>query len=167
LAAPRLDLSSERFQRFLPALLRRQFERGIASIVRQRQHFGKERRLFAWCKLLRQEGIEFVEFCDRRIVVRKSGSAFQLPGDHRIQRAIGALRGAKIAQSRVRFTREAFQECRRKPRFADAGLAGDQHYLAFASLCLRPAPKKKFEFLFASDKFSQRASVQSLEAAWH
>ena len=43
----RLDLRSERFQRSLPALLRGQFERGIASVVRQRQHLGKE------CRVLR------------------------------------------------------------------------------------------------------------------
>src|SRR5215472_10020028 len=136
LAAQRLDLSSKSLQRFLATLLRRQLAPGIASIVRQRQYFGKERRLFAWCKLLRQEGIEFVEFCKRRIVVGKSGGAFQLPDDHRIERAIGMLRGAKIAHPRVWFTREAFHECRRKPRFADAGLAGDQYNLAFAVLYL-------------------------------
>ena len=41
----RLQLRGKRFQRFLPPLLRGQFERGIASIVRQRQHFGKQRRV--------------------------------------------------------------------------------------------------------------------------
>ena len=48
-------LVSERFQRFLPAPLRGQFERWIASIVRQRQHLGKE------CGVLRE-----VEVCASR-----------------------------------------------------------------------------------------------------
>ena len=47
-ACKRLDLRRERFQRFLPTLLRCQFERGITSIIRQRQHFGKERGVLMW-----------------------------------------------------------------------------------------------------------------------
>ena len=43
----RLHLRNERFQRSLPALLRGQIERGIASVVRQRQHLGKQ------CRVLR------------------------------------------------------------------------------------------------------------------
>ena len=39
----RFHLGSERFQRSLSPLLWGQIERGIASVVRQRQHFGKER----------------------------------------------------------------------------------------------------------------------------
>jgi hypothetical protein len=39
-------------------------------------------------------------------------------------------------QPRVRFTRQAFQKRRREPRLADTWLAGEQHNLAFARLCL-------------------------------
>ena len=39
------ELCRQGFQRSLSALLRGQVERGIASIVRQRQHLGKERRV--------------------------------------------------------------------------------------------------------------------------
>ena len=46
------------------------------------------------------------------------------------------------------------------------GLAGEQHYLAFAGLCLRPAPQQQFEFFFPPDKLRQAARVQSLEAAF-
>ena len=63
------------------------------------------------------------------------------------------------------FACEAFQQRRRKPRFADTGLAGEQHHLAFAALCPRPAPQQQFEFFFAPDKLRQAARVQSLEAA--
>ena len=62
---------------------------------------------------------------------------------------------------------EAFQQRGREPRFADAGLAGEQHHLAFAGLCLRPAPQQQFEFFFAPDQLSQAAYVQRLEAAFH
>ena len=44
------------------------------------------------------------------------------------------LRGAEIAQARVRLGSEAFKQRGRKPRFADTGLAGEQHHLAFVDL---------------------------------
>ena len=70
-ARQRLQLRRERFQRFLSPLLRGQFERRITSVVRQRQHFGKERRILAWRKALRQQGIELVELRLRSVVVCK------------------------------------------------------------------------------------------------
>ena len=45
------------------------------------------------------------------------------------------LRRAEIAQARVGLAREAFQQRSSKPRFADARLAGEEHYLAFTGLC--------------------------------
>ena len=47
LARQDLHLRRERFKRSLSALLRGEVERGIATIVRQRQHFGKERRVLS------------------------------------------------------------------------------------------------------------------------
>ena len=98
--------------------------------------------------------------------MRKSGGAFHL-ADDRIKRAVGVLRRAEIAQARVRLAGEAFQQRRREPRFADAGLAGEQHHLTFAGLCLRPAPQQQFEFFFPPDERGQAARVQRLEAAFH
>ena len=43
----RLDLRTKRFQRFLTTELRLNFNRRVASIVGQRQHFGKQRRILA------------------------------------------------------------------------------------------------------------------------
>ena len=60
-----------------------------------------------------------------------------------------------------------FQQCRRKPRFADPGLAGEQHHLTFAGLCSRPAAQKQFEFFFPPDERGQAARVQRLEAAFN
>ena len=100
-----------------------------------------------------------------RVVVRKPSGALHLTDD-RIKRAVGVLRRAEIAQARVRLGSEAFQQRSRQSRFADAGLAGEQHDLAFAGLCLRPAPQQQFEFFFPPDKLGQPARVQSLEAAF-
>jgi hypothetical protein len=58
-----------------------------------------------------------------------------------------------------------FQQRRSQSRLADTGFSREQHHLAFAGLCLRPAPQQEFEFFFAPDEFSQSASVQSIEPA--
>jgi hypothetical protein len=83
-----------------------------------------------------------------------------------MERAVRVLRRTKIAQARVRFGSEAFQQCRRKPRFANACFTGKEHYLAFAGLCFRPAAQQQFEFFFPSYKLREAARVKSLEAAF-
>jgi hypothetical protein len=47
-----------------------------------------------------------------------------------------------MAQTRVRLDGEAFQQRGGKPRFANAGLTGEQHHLSFAAFCPRPAPQQ-------------------------
>ena len=102
----------------------------------------------------------------RFVVVRQSGGAFRL-ADDRIKRAVGVARRAKIAQARMRLAREPFQKRGREARFADAGLAGKKHHLAFAVLSLGPAPQQQFEFFFPPDEFGQASGVQRLEATFH
>jgi hypothetical protein len=63
----------------------------------------------------------------------------------------------------MRFAGWAFQKRGRDPRLPDTCLAGEQHHLAFTPLCPRPAPKKQFEFFFASDQRGQTRRVQCLE----
>ena len=41
----RLDVRTKRFQRLLTTELRLDLNRGVASVVGQRQHFGKQRRI--------------------------------------------------------------------------------------------------------------------------
>src|SRR5262249_29232388 len=110
------------FQRSLPALLRVEIERGIASVVWQRQQLGKQCGIADRSRRLRQQSVELVEFCLRRIVVLQSGGTVHL-ADDRIKGAVGVLRGAEIPQAGVRFGGEAFPKRDREPRFADAGLA--------------------------------------------
>ena len=98
--------------------------------------------------------------------MRQSGGTLHLVDD-RIKRAVGVLRRAEIAQTCVRLVGEAFQQCGREPRFADPGLAGQEHHLAFAGLCPGPAPQQQFEFFFAPDEGGQAAAMQRLEPALH
>ena len=165
LAAQRLHLRSKRFHRLLPPLLRGHFERRIASIIRKRQHFGKECRVLAWRKTLRQQGIEFVELRLRRVVVRESGGALHLADDW-IERAVGVLRGAEVAQPRVWLRSETFQQRRRQSRLAYARLTGEQDHLAFTGLRFRPAAQQQFEFFVSPNKSGEAARVQRLEAAF-
>ena len=111
LACQSRKLRRQRLQRSLPALLRGQFERGIASIIRQRQHLGKERGILRRGRGLRQQRIELVELRLRCVVVRQSGGTFHL-ADDRIKRAVGVLRRAEIAQARVRFGRRGVPAAR-------------------------------------------------------
>jgi len=66
----------------------------------------------------------------------------------------------------VRFAGEAFQQCSRKARLANARFAGQEHHLAFAGLCLRPASQQQLKFFFPTDKLGQSGRVHSLEAAF-
>jgi hypothetical protein len=66
----------------------------------------------------------------------------------------------------MRFDSEALKQCRREPRFADAGLTGQEHDLAFACPRLRPAPQQKIKFLFPTNKLGQSARMQCFEAAF-
>jgi hypothetical protein len=48
----------------------------------------------------------------------------------------------------------------RDPGRGPAGLTGDQDHLAFARLCLGPAPKQQFEFLLPpNERFGLCASI--------
>jgi hypothetical protein len=64
-----LYLRNKRLQRFLPALLRRQFEGGIPAIVWQRKHLGNERGVLDRGRSLREQSIELVEFLRGLVVV--------------------------------------------------------------------------------------------------
>jgi len=44
-----LQLCREGFHRLLSLLLRLQFDGWIAAIIAQRQHFGQQGRVLAWC----------------------------------------------------------------------------------------------------------------------
>jgi hypothetical protein len=149
----------------LPTLLRSQLERGIASIVGQRQHLGEERSVLNRGRSLRQHCIELVEPRLRGVVVHQTGGAFHL-ADDRIKRAVRVLRRAEIAEARVRLGGEVFQQRSCEPRFPDAGLAGEQHDLAFTRLCSLPAPKQQFEFFIPPDENGQTGRVQRLETAF-
>src|ERR1700730_6524586 len=71
LACQSRDLRRQRFQRFLPPLLRGQPERGIASVIRERRHLGQECCILNRGRGLCENRIELVEFRLRFVIVRR------------------------------------------------------------------------------------------------
>ena len=129
------ELRRQRFQRSLPALLRGQVERGIPSIVWERQHLGEECGILRRGRGLCENRIKLVELRLRFVVVRQSGGALHL-ADDRIKCTVRVLRRAEITQARMRFDGQAFQQRGRESRLANACLAGEQHHLAFTDSLL-------------------------------
>ena len=74
-----------------------------------------------------------------RILAAKPSRTFEL-GDARIKRAILVVRRAEIAQASKLLAAQPLQDGLRDARFANAGLARDQHHAAVATLCLLPPP---------------------------
>jgi hypothetical protein len=89
----RFHRGNKGLQRSLPALLGGQIERGIAAIVRQRQHLGKECRILRIGRGLRQRRVELRL---RGVVVHKPGGTLHL-GDDRIKCAVGVLGRTEVA----------------------------------------------------------------------
>src|SRR5215831_6902298 len=96
--------------------------------------------------------------------MREPSSTLHL-ANNRVQRAVGVLRRAEVAQSRVRLVSEALHQRSRQPRLADARLTGEQHHLSLAALRFRPPPQQQFEFFFPADKLGQPARMQGLKTA--
>ncbi|HXE26605.1 MAG TPA: hypothetical protein VN637_17115 [Roseiarcus sp.] len=108
-------------------------------------------------------GIELVEFCARRIVAREARCAFKLTDD-RMKRAVGLLRGAEIAQSRMPLALEKFDDRRSEAGFSNAGLAAEQHSLVALGR-LQPVTPQQVALFLAAGEGGHPARVQRLEAA--
>jgi hypothetical protein len=77
------------------------------------------------------------------------------------------LRGAEIAQTRVRFGGETLEKRGREPRFPDACLAREQHDLAFTRFRPFPAAMKSLALFFPPDEGGQAGRVHCVKAALH
>ena len=114
---------------------------------------------------LRQHRIQFVELPLRSVVVGEPSGALHL-ADDRVKRAVGVLRRAEVSKRvwgspATRSSKAAVSRDLPMPASPES-----KHHLAFAGLCLRPAPQQHFEFFFSPDKLSQAGRVHSLEAAF-
>ena len=65
----------------------------------------------------------------------------------------------------MRLSGHALLERSDQAGLADAGLAGDEHHLSFALLCLPPAAQQQVELVLAPDQRREGGRVHGLEAA--
>ena len=79
--------------------------------------------------------------------------------------AVLVIGRAEIAQTEMWLDVEVLVQCLSDARFAEAGFAGDEHNLAVARLCARPAPRQQVDFLIAANQWGQHRSPQCLEPA--
>ena len=91
-----------------------------------------------------------------RIVAREAGRALELL-DHRMERAVGVVGRAVVAERRVRLVAEPLAQRADEARLADAGLAGQQHHLALAVLGPLPAVEQHAELVLAPDQRRETA----------
>ena len=66
----------------------------------------------------------------------------------------------------MRLIADPLAQCGQEARFADAGLAREQHDLAFACLCLVPAPQQQRQFLLAADQSCNVPPMQRLKTVF-
>src|SRR5262249_4197538 len=66
----------------------------------------------------------------------------------------------------VRFALQPLKRGRSNPRLADAGLAREQHHLAFSALCPRPATQQQIDLLLAADERRQGRRMKGLKATF-
>src|SRR5262249_39229365 len=91
------------------------------------------------------------------VVAPKTCRAFEL-GDARVERTILVVGRAEITQTGVWFAAQPLYDCLGDTRFADAGLARDEHHSPFALLgLLRSAYEQVNLFIPADERRGGRA----------
>ena len=102
--------------------------------------------------------------CSVRILAPEACRPFKL-GDARVERAVLVMRRAEIAQARVWLAAEPLHDSLSDARFADAGLARDQHDAARRrALACSQRRMQQLDLLVAADQ-RRGGCAQRLEAA--
>jgi hypothetical protein len=136
----------------LLALLRAEIQRRVAARGRDAEQVGEHRR--APRDVVRrqgEQGLEPVEPGPRRVVAPQPGRPLQLAGHH-VERGVGVLGRAELAERRVRLALQPLAERARQARLADPGLAREQHDLALAVPGPPPAVEQQRQLVPAADQ---------------
>ena len=145
-------------------LLRREVERRIAALGRDRQERRQQRcRLPRARARLAEQGLQLLELDRGRIVAAEIGGALELV-EHRIERAAGVEGRAEVVQVDARLLLQLLAQALDEARLADPGLARQQHHLALAVLGLAPARQQHTDLVLAPDQGRQPARRGGLEA---
>ena len=84
-----------------------------------------------------------------------------------IQRTVGVMRRAEVAQRDVRFGLEPLLKRQRNVRLADTRLSGQHHHAAFALPGVLPAAQQQLDFLVTPEQRRQSGFVLRFKAALH
>ena len=145
--------------------LRRQVERRIALPARHTEQGGEQRHdLVQPVARAREHRLEpgQLHVCRRRALEPRRPLQ---KVDHRIQRAVGVMRRAVVAERRVRLVAQAPAQGPEQARLADPGLAREQHHLAVAIPGPGPALQQDAELVLAPDQRGEMLAVQRVEPA--
>ena len=134
-ARRRLDQPPQGLERLLLALLRRQIEPRVASIdAGQGEQLGDQRGVIGRQAIAYDSRTcSLSSFVGGVVVALEPRGALEL-ADDRMERAVGVMRRAEVAQAEMRLAGNAFEQRRGQARLADAGLAGEQDDAALAAL---------------------------------
>ena len=157
------QLLGERLEGPRPLRLRRQIERAIACAAVEAEQVGDQGRAAVSDRPVEQ-GLQLVQPRLERIVRSQPRRIVQLL-DHRPERAVGVVGRALVADAKVRLLGHGVEQGAADPRLADAGLADQQHALAFARLGQRPALEQQRQLLIAPDHRQERRATHRFEAA--
>jgi hypothetical protein len=127
-----LKLVEEDLERALFLPLRAVAEVRIAPLRRDSEQRRDQRHRFGepLCACGNQS-LKLAELGLGRVVAREARRALQ-EADHRVERAVGVMRRAVVAERRVRLVAQAPAQGPEHARLADPGLAREQHHLAVA-----------------------------------
>ena len=166
MARRRLDQPPQSLQRLLLALLRRKIEPRIASIdAGQGEQLGNKRRVIGRRRSVRKHGLKLVELRRGVIVPFEPRGALEL-ADDRMERAVGVMGRAEVAQAEVLLAGNSLEQRRAQARLSDAGLAREQDDATLAALRLFPTSQQQLQLFVAAQQRRHAGLVQGLEAAF-
>jgi hypothetical protein len=137
-------------QRFVFVLLRRHRQHAIACPAGDGQDRSDEADVGQRPAVVRDDQcFQLAEFRVRRFVAGELQRPFKVVND-RPEGAIHVIRRALKAQRLHALGFEPLAQCVQDTAFADPRFTRQQHHLAFAILCLRPAAQQQVQFLTAA-----------------
>ena len=159
------QLLDQDLQGALLLALRAKVQGGVALISRDaQQRPDQRRRLVQLLGALSKQRLQLGKSVPGFVMGGEAGRPLQLCDD-RVERAVGVVGGAEMAQREVRLARQLLAKGAQQPRLADARLARDQDHLAVAVLGPAPALQQHGQLVLTSDQRRHALPMECLEAA--
>ena len=145
--------------------LRAKVQGAVALISRDaQQRPDQRRRLVQLLGALSEQRLQLGESVPGFVMGGEARRPLQLCDD-RVERAVGVVGRAEMADRDVRLARQLLTKGAQQPRLADARLARDQDHLAVAVLGPAPALQQHGQLVLTSDQRRHALPMEGLEAA--